>query len=844
MRLVCALVAPISDCDETFNYWEPTHYLLYGRGLQTWEYSLACALRFVTWYLLPHAAVARAATFLLAADKRVAFYAVRCALGAFSALCEARFARAVGADGGRDVGATTLAFLLTAAGLFQKNIGRLPAVDVCDALLLLSTAAWVQPKPDYAGAIFGVAAAALLGWPFAAKERRTARARRARRHRPVRLRPWSAAAAAARLGRNSALVTKLAVRPPRDRAAQHPGNRSAATGSGSQLYGVEAWHCSLQNLALNLNALLPAALLGSRSSRSPTSTRRPATAAATSAAAARRWSSAARSSGSPSSRRSRTRRSGSFSLLPAPLRRRRRRRRPRPPPRDQAAAVPIAPRALTYAALNIDVEIGGSAARSSPSASSVCARSCTMARRSRLARPVGVLDARGGCGRAGTHTHEAAAAAGRRASAWGRSGTASRRTSSCPPTPSSPLSAAALAASSPRPTSRRRRRRARGARPLQRPEPRGAGALRAGEVVRLARRARAPTDAETPSRKTKEARRRPHAPFSTRRAPPAWARALYVPGLAAKHAANSSMGAGAAEVSVEEWGALSTNRNSIYCRRPQCAPAAMQKRKPQFCIQSGAPSLRSEGEAGRRVRIARPNCAAERGKIAPRIALQNRVAAESRAGAGAAAHAAADVLDGVAERAAAAVAFGDRPVHDDGRDAVDRLGGRGHARRVEHAHLEERLLAAPPAAPRSRRGTAPPRRRPRSGRSPPGTVGSSSAPPRAARGRGRAAEPLTRSISAQSKSRDSGRRLRRAGRRPPSSHARRRAPRRDVPRAPPLARLAGGEFCWPRPAGGRVAFGPALVARRPRLVFPEAIAKKDNGRWSARARKRRDSRCA
>lgn len=28
----------ISDCDETFNYWEPLHYLMYGRGLQTWEY--------------------------------------------------------------------------------------------------------------------------------------------------------------------------------------------------------------------------------------------------------------------------------------------------------------------------------------------------------------------------------------------------------------------------------------------------------------------------------------------------------------------------------------------------------------------------------------------------------------------------------------------------------------------------------------------------------------------------------------------------------------------------------------------------------------------------------------
>lgn len=35
----------ISDCDETFNYWEPTHYLQYGYGLQTWEYAPVYGLR-------------------------------------------------------------------------------------------------------------------------------------------------------------------------------------------------------------------------------------------------------------------------------------------------------------------------------------------------------------------------------------------------------------------------------------------------------------------------------------------------------------------------------------------------------------------------------------------------------------------------------------------------------------------------------------------------------------------------------------------------------------------------------------------------------------------------------
>jgi alpha-1,2-mannosyltransferase len=33
-RLSSALWAIVSDCDETYNYWEPTHFLLYGEGFQ------------------------------------------------------------------------------------------------------------------------------------------------------------------------------------------------------------------------------------------------------------------------------------------------------------------------------------------------------------------------------------------------------------------------------------------------------------------------------------------------------------------------------------------------------------------------------------------------------------------------------------------------------------------------------------------------------------------------------------------------------------------------------------------------------------------------------------------
>ena len=37
-RLTSAFYNIITDCDETYNYWEPLHYLMYGFGMQTWEW--------------------------------------------------------------------------------------------------------------------------------------------------------------------------------------------------------------------------------------------------------------------------------------------------------------------------------------------------------------------------------------------------------------------------------------------------------------------------------------------------------------------------------------------------------------------------------------------------------------------------------------------------------------------------------------------------------------------------------------------------------------------------------------------------------------------------------------
>ncbi len=86
-RLISARFNNINDCDETFNYWEPAHFLLYGQGFQTWEYSPLYAIRsyFFLWlYMIP----ASFAKLILSADKVTIFYLTRICLALVGALVE------------------------------------------------------------------------------------------------------------------------------------------------------------------------------------------------------------------------------------------------------------------------------------------------------------------------------------------------------------------------------------------------------------------------------------------------------------------------------------------------------------------------------------------------------------------------------------------------------------------------------------------------------------------------------------------------------------------------------------------------------------------------------------
>ncbi|XP_075047014.1 alpha-1,2-mannosyltransferase ALG9 isoform X1 [Mixophyes fleayi] len=163
-RFCAALLSNISDCDETFNYWEPTHYLVYGKGFQTWEYSPAYAIRSYA-YLWLHALPAWFHANVLQTNKVLVFYFIRCFLAFFSCICELYFYKAVCKRFGLHVGRLMLAFLVLSTGMFCSAAAYLPS-SFCMYTTVIAMTGWYMEKVSVA--VLGVAAGAIWGWPFSA----------------------------------------------------------------------------------------------------------------------------------------------------------------------------------------------------------------------------------------------------------------------------------------------------------------------------------------------------------------------------------------------------------------------------------------------------------------------------------------------------------------------------------------------------------------------------------------------------------------------------------------------------------------------------------------------------
>ena len=166
-NLLASAYAPIQDCDEVFNYWEPTHYIAHGFGLQTWEYSPEYAIR--SWlYALIHAIPSKIAA-IFVPYKALEFYIVRGVLGFICAACETRLFLTISRTMNPRIAVIFLTAMVSSSGMFYASVAYLPSSFAMYAAMMGSAAfLGVKDGLKTTEGIMWFGIGATVGWPFSA----------------------------------------------------------------------------------------------------------------------------------------------------------------------------------------------------------------------------------------------------------------------------------------------------------------------------------------------------------------------------------------------------------------------------------------------------------------------------------------------------------------------------------------------------------------------------------------------------------------------------------------------------------------------------------------------------
>eukprot|EP00929_Paragymnodinium_shiwhaense_P072117 TRINITY_DN36608_c0_g1_i4.p1 TRINITY_DN36608_c0_g1~~TRINITY_DN36608_c0_g1_i4.p1 ORF type:complete len:577 (-),score=73.54 TRINITY_DN36608_c0_g1_i4:97-1827(-) len=255
VRLTAAYKTMIADCDETFNYWEPMHFLAFGRGFQTWEYSPQYALRSYM-FLLPYAAVAYSAESVL--GRPAAFFVTRAFQACAATLAEAAFVAAVRKRFGQATAVTTVLLLAASPGNWAASVALLPS-SVAMLLVCLVWALWLLNRFELA--IFFGLGTVIVVYPFTGLLFVPLGF-----HALFAKGPVKALLAALMSGMFWCMASLFidsyfygrTVLPAAELLRYNVFSKGE--GRGPDIYGVEPWHFYLVNGALNLNLALPGAL--------------------------------------------------------------------------------------------------------------------------------------------------------------------------------------------------------------------------------------------------------------------------------------------------------------------------------------------------------------------------------------------------------------------------------------------------------------------------------------------------------------------------------------------------------------------------------------------------------
>ena len=255
---ISALYAPILDCDETYNYFEPLHYLLHpsSSSFQTWEYSPTYALR--SWaYILIHGPLNGVR--FLPVTKRTYFHIIRLSFAFGATASETRLYSTISKSLNPRIGAFYLLIVLTSPGIFHASTAFLPSsFAMYTSSLAMSFYLSIPSKTILTMTFFGFGA--LLGWPFAAALMI-----------PFAVSDLLAAATSSSLGPTvkdyangvGVWVVILAIQDPIDslfyrRLVMVPldlvfYNIFSGPDRGPDIFGIEPWHFYIRNLLLNFN---------------------------------------------------------------------------------------------------------------------------------------------------------------------------------------------------------------------------------------------------------------------------------------------------------------------------------------------------------------------------------------------------------------------------------------------------------------------------------------------------------------------------------------------------------------------------------------------------------------
>ena len=164
VNALAAYLNHLDDTDEVHGYYEPLHFLLFGRGLQTWEYSPAFSLRSYAFLAPLYLVGLCLKTLRVVSSEPELFTSLRMALGLFFAYCETRFVLAVQASfGGRLLIICTVLLAVT-PGVLYCSTSFLPSA-VCASFMMLAVSSWLERR-GLLTVLWGSFAALFTGWPF------------------------------------------------------------------------------------------------------------------------------------------------------------------------------------------------------------------------------------------------------------------------------------------------------------------------------------------------------------------------------------------------------------------------------------------------------------------------------------------------------------------------------------------------------------------------------------------------------------------------------------------------------------------------------------------------------